>query len=585
MAEPPSDLFETPSTLLDWLPGESLFSLSSRQHAFWGHTKSVETACILFGHRHGGTHHDFPSALEDFVLLTSGQFGQSEDLALTRTLLSYYRPYASHAVIALCLQTMQSRSVRHLKFRLGLLTSRFRANHPLKACPVCMASDESEHGWAYWHLEHQYPGVWLCDKHGEPLCESTVKSTGVDRFSWVLPNVNDLSLKWLGDKPDIFALTKLSSLALVFARENRGTGWLGGALVVPVLRDALRQRGWMTTGGSVRTAEAALSYLAWCQCLQGPEELSALPTNAVEAASQIGRICRAWRTGTHPLRILVVISWLFEEAEVFLAAYDRLHLSKEYSLTAHVEGNANSCISQPARENSSQQLVALLKRGYSATAAAKQLGVNVGTAMAWAAQAGIEVPRRPKSFKPEIQSALKRDLVLGVDKSVAALTHGVSVQAVTRYLRTEPGLHGLWQNAVFRNRQEVARATWVAILATQGHFGVLWLRQVEGAAYTWLYRHDRVWLKSHLPEKVQRTSTHPRVAWDERDLILSAAVDQAIGKLQALQPEKALRLWQIYQEVPQLKPKLLALSRLPLTQRAIARGLGRPRPSTSKPLF
>jgi hypothetical protein len=585
MVEPPSGLFDDPLSLLDWLPGESLFSLASRQHAFWGHTNSGETATILFGHRHGGTHHDFPSALEDFVFRTSGRFGQSEDLALNRTLLSYYRPYASQAVIAECLQTMQSKSVRHLKFRLGLLTSRFRANHPLKACPVCMAKDDSDHGWAYWHLVHQYPGAWLCERHGQPLFESTVKSTGVDRFSWVLPNMNGLSLKWLSDKTDIFALTKLSSLTLAFARENRGTGWLDGAFVVPVLREALRQRGWMTTGGSVRTAEAAVSYLAWCQCLQGPDELSALPTNAVEAAAQIGRICRTWRTGTHPLRILVAITWLFEDADAFLATYDRLHQSEDYSLTTQVEGNANSCRSQPAKENSSQQLVALFKSGYSATAAAKQLGVDVGTAMAWAAQAGIAVPRRPKSLKLEIQSALKRDLVLGVDKTVAALTHGVSVQAVTRYLRTEPGLHGLWQGAVFRNRQEVARASWIAILATQGHFGVLWLRQVEGAAYTWLYRHDRVWLQSHLPDKVQRISTMPRIAWDERDLILSTAVDQAIGRLQALQPDKALRLWQIYQAVPQLKPKLSALSRLPLTQRAIARGLGRPKPSTTKPLF
>ena len=585
MAEPPSDLFENPTSLLEWLPGESLFSLVSRQHAFWGHTNSVVTATILFGHRHGGTHHDFPSALQDFVIRTSGMFGQSEDLALNRTLLSYYRPYASQTAISECLQMMQSRSVRHLKFRLGLLTSRFRANHPLKACPVCIANDDSDHGWPYWHLKHQYPGVWSCERHGEPLCESTVKSTGVDRFAWVLPNMNGLSLKWLRDETDVFALTKLSSITLAFARENRRTGWLDGAFVVPVLREALRQRGWMTTGGSVRIADAAVSYLAWCRRLRGPEELSALPNNTVEAASQIGRIYRVWRTGTHPLRILVAIIWLFEVADTFLAAYDRLHQSEAQSLTTHIQGNANSCITQSAKENSSQQLVALLRSGYSATAAAKHLGVNVGTAMAWAAQAGIAVPRRPKSLKPEIQSALKRDLGLGVEKTIAALTHGVSVQAVTRYLRTEPGLHGLWQDAVFRNRQEVARASWVAILATQGHFGVLWLRQVEGAAYTWLYRHDRVWLQSHLPQKVQRTSTIPRVEWDERDLILSAAVDQAIGRLQALQPDKALRLWQIYQAVPQLKPKLSALSRLPLTQRAIARGLGRPKPSTTKPLF
>jgi hypothetical protein len=47
---------------------------------------------------------------------------------------------------------MEGDTLAHFKLRLGILTSRFRANHPLKACVVCMAADRNRFGWAYWHL-------------------------------------------------------------------------------------------------------------------------------------------------------------------------------------------------------------------------------------------------------------------------------------------------------------------------------------------------------------------------------------------------------------------------------------------------
>ena len=115
MAESASaELFDLPPSLLNWLPGETLFSLVSRQHAFWGYTGASETSTILFGRRQAGTHHDFPNELDEFWARTGGVLGTPDDLALDHTLLSYYRPFSSDGLISDCLAMMGGKSVNHL---------------------------------------------------------------------------------------------------------------------------------------------------------------------------------------------------------------------------------------------------------------------------------------------------------------------------------------------------------------------------------------------------------------------------------------------------------------------------------------
>lgn len=580
-----TELFESPQSLLGWLPGETFFSWVSRQHIFWGSRNAGETANILFGHRRAGTQHDFPSALDAFASRTGGLLGQTEEMALSRTLLSFYRPFSSAGRIDDCLQMMRSQSVVHLKFRLGLLTSRFRANHPLKACQSCMAHDLSNTGWAYWHLEHQYPGVWVCLLHREPLKEATVKSTGVDRFSWCLPDRANLNRQWSPEANAFDALGALSTMTLQLVRQERSHGWLSGAHIVPVMREQANENGWLTQNGNLRMAALAPSYFNWCQELRGPAELQSLPANEIEAAAQIARLLSPWRTGTHPIRVLVALSWLFKEANSFLSVYDKVH-DPSFPLNPPPDLFFDTVPSDVCdREISKTTLVAHIKDGMSATAAAKATGVDVGTAMAWSAQAGLQTTRRPKTLTNAIQAALRADLMQGEEKAVAASAHGLSIQAVTRFLRTEPGLHQAWQDARARIELFKARTAWSAALATHGYLGVKWLRAMDPAIYAWLYRNDQTWLQDHLPTPVTRSNMPLRVKWDARDLELSAAVEQTLEKLKMTQQGKPIKLWQIYQVMPQLKPKLSALEKLPLTQRALERGLQRPHPKAPQSLF
>ena len=151
-----ADLFGKP-TFLALLPGETLSSLISRHHYFWGNALASKTCNQFFGHKRVGSQHDFPSHLGNFVARTDGCFGSTDALTKARTLLSFYRAFLPIDICESAQASMSGSSVAHLKLRLGILTSRFRANHPLKACESCMEEDCADLGWAYWCVFQRIP--------------------------------------------------------------------------------------------------------------------------------------------------------------------------------------------------------------------------------------------------------------------------------------------------------------------------------------------------------------------------------------------------------------------------------------------
>ena len=181
-----------PLAVLTFLPDETLFSLCSRLHRVSCQALSRATCLMLFGHPSSGSQHDFPSRIGELVERTRGLFGASpRNLIIDRTLLRFFIAWRSVQVVDEAVALMSGSGIGALKMTLGLPSSRLRANHPLKFCPLCLRQDKATYGVGYWHLAHQYPGIWICLTHDCGLIESTVKSTGVGRFQWHLPSIRE----------------------------------------------------------------------------------------------------------------------------------------------------------------------------------------------------------------------------------------------------------------------------------------------------------------------------------------------------------------------------------------------------------
>ena len=560
----PAREFGFPLSMPAWLPGETFFSLVCRYHVLSGGRVPASTNIALFGHRHQGSQHDFPNRLGEFATRTNQALGDAATIALTRTILPFYLPLQTQQRAEAALAALVNQGGGMLKFKLGILTSRFRANHPLKACHTCMAVDAASIGCAYWHLEHQYPGVWVCIRHRVVLRAAIVKSTGVERFGWTLPRSDQLADLSQGTMPpeSMDALHRLAEMILGWATLPVGTH-LSMDMLSRTYRSARPAVGPRDRAGLSRLAD---EYCTAVRPLRIVPELGCLPSMSREASLQIRQWMYAPRGGTHPLRHLALIYWLFPDWRSFWDRYGGV-AAEEPNVQA-VQDIVPSRTVDPRRT----VLMTHLDAGRSVSFGAKAVGVDVATAMAWAASSGRAVARRPKVLKDGALQSLIVSLRSGMDKVDAARSHSISVESVTRVLRTEVGLRDAWNQARIDAARREARTAWMSVMSDAPFLGTNALRAQQPAAYAWLYRNDRDWLaaQAELSRGARHVDRAPRVDWDARDIALSVDVRRIAAELATETGQPRAALWQIYQRLPELKAKLGALDRLPLTRRAIA---------------
>jgi len=570
------DLFPS-GGITQWLPDETLFSLASRHHVKFGHLRASQTCLQLFGHSQRGSAHDLPSRIDDFVRRTNSEFGSAVSIIRERTILPFYLPFRSQTTADGAIAAMRGDGIGTLKYRLGILTSRFRAHHPLKACLQCMTEDRALYGSTYWHLAHQFPGVWFCPVHDSPLLESVAKSNGIGRFLWHLPN--ESTLRTAVEVPGVLSTEtlqlRLASLvegALELARLPSNF-YFDPIQLRATHHETLRERGKCTGTGRLRLRMFTESYLAFVRPLRRIAEFAALPATPSQASSQLGRLLYASRTGTHPLRHVVFILWLYGSWENFWQVYWRRAdepCAKDIG-TRPTPPNANAL-----RGEVHEALLGLIRNGYSTTRAAHTVGIDTDTAIAWAAQAGIATPRRAKQLRPHVRRGVVNDLRRGLGKKTVASRNHVSLQCVTRTLRSEVGLRQIWREVHHQRLRTKARHEWREAVRKPGVRGPKATRLLAPAAYAWLYRNDRAWLRAQVQSQpgVPR-SNHVAVNWEGRDNGLAQSVERACSALAQRMPMRAISVRDVHREVPQLRAKWNQLDRLPRTRQVLQRRFGR----------
>lgn len=557
--------------LLSWLPDETFFSLVSRHHQLWGHVTSAQTCQLIFGSTRAGTHHDLPNSLGAFAQRTNALLGEVDSIARERTLLKFYAAFAPPSETENAVACMSSVSVAHLKLRLGILTSRFRANHPLKACPHCMERDLRETGWPYWHLKHQFPGVWMCTTHKRPLLQSALKANGVERFHWLLPRLSELSPASV-EPIEAASFSVLLSLAELIEHLVQAAAHQPLLLrkLHEVYRQELQARGWIAGVASLRTGQIATAFLNYCEPLRRIPEFAALAEDEAGMVTQLGRLLRPPRSGTHPLRHLLLIHWLFGDAQRFDC------VMRSEGANNHVPTQGDVLIALPVVDPRVARLCSLIKEErQSVRKAAGLVGVDPQTALVWAAKAGIAISRRPQKLSAEVRAKAIRDLCRGTDKEQVASRAGVSVGTITRLLLGDPKLHTDWSEARSAKTRAHSRTLWLQLLQSSGILGIKWMRQLDPRTYMWLYRNDRVWLDANKPDLLP-ASLRPRpsiVDWEARDEQLRGLVREAALHLMEERSVRRIHFWQLCQQIPDLRAKRASLHRLPRTLEAIQAAL------------
>lgn len=565
--ELPPELFELPFQP-QWLPGETIYSLAARYHTLSGNTQASSTCVQLFGNRRLGSQHDFPCRIDSFVSRSRGRLGDAESIIRDRTILPFFLPFRSEEDAAESVSALRGSYIGPLKMRLGIVSSRVRAHHPLRLCSKCCSEDKEAFGAAYWHRDLQLPGVYVCPSHNLPLSEAIVKANGVGRFLWYSPQSSDIAYRTYdtGDGGASRTFVNLARASVSLCSHDSAPTNFDPAVVARTYHERARARGWVKGHGSLRMAEIGESLWSEFRATAGVAELSRLLSSPRVAGETAARLLRQPRGGAHPLRHIVLIVWLFGDWRAFTDAY-RVQSASVPCEKVEIASFA------PRIDARVPHLLKLMKEdGRSATSAAAVVGIDTKTALVWAARAGIATGRRPKSLKPELRAKLRAMLAAGSNKVDAANACGVSLSLVTHFLRTEPGLHAEWTRQRTETARAAARATISDLVLAQPEAGIKVLRLQAPGPYQWLYRNDRAWLRARTRDvPIQRGGNHASVDWQARDRTLAAKV--IAWRLS--QPHRPRRVQLAYQAIPELRPLAGHLARLPLTAAALERALSR----------
>lgn len=475
--------------VLRWFEDETFYSLCCRQHVFLSGLSTASTLDWIYGANAHAIKHDFPGNLDSLSQSARSTWGSPESIIFQHTILPLFSPFQSAERIHEAVLAMRSSHIGPLKYRLGLLTGRFGAEHPLKACLSCMEEDRVLHGVAFWHLAHQYPGVILCPAHGVKLAQASVNRQFMGRFCWALPNENILQLD-----AQILPPSTLKSL-LSFGAAVLDLAACGGVknfkpeIVRLAYREALRQLG----SSAQERAAAAASFSIYCSQIQPFPPLGALPITQQAAESFLSRITYRPRGCWHPLKHLVLITWLFGRLELFIEAYDRLE-------------------NFPSKNACQLQKVATLepRRPHNLTTLEP-------------------TTRKPKKLKSKMRAEVLESLRSGDSKDQICSSFGISICTVNRLLKLEPAIEKSRRELLQKSILLANRSAWLKLIKDHPEHAPKKIRSLSPKTYAWLYRNDREWLllkSKTMPSGL--TGNNSNVNWTKRDKELSKLLSNAL---------------------------------------------------------
>lgn len=494
-------LADWPVTLPTLAPGETLYSWCGTFHrrAFAGN--ALATSRLLFGANYAALLHDFPARLGELEQRTQGAIGSAREIARHHTLLGYFLPFLDAERAETILSGVAAGSVPDLKMRLGIPASGVGGYHPLRCCPECIKKDKVTLGWPIWHVEHQAPSALVCAQHGRPLVQTWHRASPVHQREWLVPDASPAADRHEIKVPNGDALTLLHQLAEISARLfGVAPGLWHQAKLTAVYRRWANDHGALTRSGSLRHSMFVAAITPRFNHLR--DAFRTLSPTPIELCLEtiIGSAIRTSPRPIHPLKHLAVLIAMFGDAAAAITALDQEDVDDPVSTMAeHIR-------SAPEEDTAGNQIpdkealfLAFIEQGRSIRAAAAATGVSTGTGVRWAQRHGIAYTPRRKLMHEAVIENIRADLKRGLDRTTVAANHGVSLASINRLLSTEHDLRDAWSSVRHEAAREKNRACLLGLVDSQPTISVSQLRKTPGGGWTWLYRHDKVWLEKTLP--------------------------------------------------------------------------------------
>ena len=457
------------------MPGETLYSWSGRHVALSGYPSLRPAVKALSGSEHTPISTAFSSLVPTLSTLTGIN---SHLLVENHTILPIFRSFVSEGVYQLAQTALVSGKVASLDKMLSTTANRMRLNAPLRYCPHCCALDDARHGFSYWRVEHQLPGVYVCLEHQQLLQERII---GRRDFNFPSNHCETNA-----------ELTADASLLAQFVRDawQQPLGGFDYQRYQHCVVEKLRLSGFITEQGRVRQSKWQQSFLALWQPLLHITEISDLLQN--EAGLYLQSFCYAESKTLSPLKHFLLLAHLFDNWKSFTAFYAQFNTVsvKAESLPGKAP-KAKVPIYQPDQHGS--------LRSY-----AKRINCSIITAKKLAVQQGVQIERRPQTIFGAERELITQLLSDGLSTAKIANKIACSIAAVEQILAQNPDIVKQRKEMRLSVTRQKHRDAIQKLLALKSTWRRTDVQKVARTAYTWLYKHDSEWLYQQLPAETPR---------------------------------------------------------------------------------
>jgi len=529
---------------------------------------------------------EFQSHLENLSKsLPPGGIYTSDYFIDNHTLLPIFSPFLTKEREKRIRDDMKGTGGPNLHYRSGVMASTVKSFDWMRYCPSCVLEDRTNYDMTYWHRLPQVPGVFVCPTHGDHILNSEVPARNRrSRLTYtsaegVIPDkvVNKQPL-FYEECHDILLRISKSIFRLL---ENPHDP-VGFEATRRFYLYRLYEVGLASSTGRLRSSE----LLGEFKTKYSKNLLTLLGCNLEDDVEEnwLLRLIRNHRTSHHPLRHILLLDFLGSTLNDLYG--DTPEIEKKLfgvgpwpCLNPCCEKYLQNCIDdihvQKSGDNSEMQIgIFSCKCGFSYkkilpadNQEQKEAYYAISYGPLWESRL-IDLWENPEISLRELARILNVD-PRTINRQANRL--GLSFP--------RPGGHRLEINPddVLKEKIEVPpdankyREGWLSLITGNPDKGTSYLRKISPGLYTWLYRNDADWFRTHKPVAKKTISIEERVDWQNRDIELSSLVLIEGNKLLS-EPGKLIRV-----SISSIGRKLGCLAlfqkhidKLPLTKAALS---------------
>ncbi|MCF7478392.1 TnsD family transposase [Vibrio sp. J2-4] len=462
------------------LPDESLHSRICRCLSVCEH--STEQALeLLVGDKRAAVH---PYLTSNLHFLAQSADESSKTLLSSQTLrplFSYYLPQYRNVIEDVAASTNEVIRASQLS------TFREKECLSIKYCPVCAKNDLYEYGVAYWHLNHQIPGVEACSIHRTWLVHQELpgRSHVCCHF---LPSPKKIPIHCTSVSTD-FAFFVSQRVQVLQANNHKQAH----AVLSKDYQNQLGLSGFLTASGRVRRKSILEGLYELSEgLLLSPTLLSVRSKSDFSFVSTL----LSGEYSQHPFKHLLF--------EFFL------------SRCQSIKGATDESLNTQTAINKEEQCCDLLKSGLSMVAVSREVDKSRCYVKSVALRNSIPVNLKPRKITESIKASVVQLALKGFHRDVIAKEHHISSGSVEQIISTTTGLVEWRKQCKVDSLRRRYRCQIVRFINLNPNVSRQEIKRAHEAAYYWLYNHEYTWFEAVLPTASQ-TQHVDRVDWYKRD--------------------------------------------------------------------